>query len=241
MNMDEEEKDVVLTVTWEYLPSIAPTFKAVQPYWFDIGGCGPSSLPAKEDSDFTYSSPTSKAPTSGLIAFAGGHLHNGGTHLDLLKQGDPCCRAVAAYKNEHIDQITACSNIPYSKGDEFSIVAYYNTSQHKPMTHHDGELEPVMGIAIIYAVEDQPTHHHKSNTLRNVVLAAIFGAILSMLACLMWLRYNRKSSRSVVPAWLRDRYKGNRIARDGSDHSHGRGERQYQTLLDHSELETDED
>jgi hypothetical protein len=47
MNMVDYSRDAVLTMTWEYIPSVPAGFDKVKPLWLDIGGCGSSDLPAK--------------------------------------------------------------------------------------------------------------------------------------------------------------------------------------------------
>jgi len=47
--------------------------------------------------------------------------------------------------------MSACNNLgKISIGDSLDVTAFYNMSSHTPMLSHDGELHPVMGIAIMY-------------------------------------------------------------------------------------------
>jgi hypothetical protein len=234
MNMEEEAKDVVLTVTWEYIPSASEYFNPVQPFWFDVGGCGSSGQPAKEDSVFQYSSPKVKAPTSGIISMAAAHLHNGGTHLEVLRNGSPCCTSYASYENDHISEMTTCSDLSYSRGDDFSVIAYYNTSKHAPMTHGDGELEPVMGISIIYAVEDRKSHKHGKRV--GGIIAAFFAISLVLSLGFVWYRAQRKKSKNVVPVWLSRQYKDIRSMVVGPLQNR-RSRQSYEPLLDHQSTE----
>jgi hypothetical protein len=98
MNMVDSPRDAILTVTWEYIPSVPAGFDKVKPLWFDIGGCGSSDLPAKANQAFQY---TDSAPWTsnfaGRVTFAGGHLHDGGTHLTLNKNDVTMCDFVATY------------------------------------------------------------------------------------------------------------------------------------------------
>lgn len=208
MNMDEGERDVVLTMTWEFVVSTPKNFRKVRPYWFDVGGCKRSNMPAKPDSVFSYSSSPVKAPTSGIIAMAAAHLHDGGTKLEVTRQGKPFCVSRAMYDGGHIKKITTCDTLAYSKEDEFSITAHYNTTKHDPMTHPNGELEPVMGIALIYAVQDGSSKKHKKHLRRNIAVAAFSVAFFLTLLGLVWLRYQKKKnvSRFVLPAWLGRQY-----------------------------------
>ncbi|PKS11565.1 hypothetical protein jhhlp_003330 [Lomentospora prolificans] len=56
----------------------------------------------------------------------------------------------------HISSIRTCRDLGrFAVGDELSIKAYYNFTQHQPMAGHHGGLEPVMGISILYVLEDE--------------------------------------------------------------------------------------
>jgi hypothetical protein len=98
MNMVDSPRDAILTVTWEYIPSVPADFDQVKALWFDIGGCGSSDLPAKPDQVFQYtdSAPWTSNFTGRLIAM-GGHLHDGGTHLTFNKNNVTICDFVATY------------------------------------------------------------------------------------------------------------------------------------------------
>ena len=218
MNMQEGERDVSLAVTWEYIPQPPEDFRHVKPYWFDVTGCGNSEVPAQLDAVFSFSSAPVKAPTSGVAAMVIGHLHDGGTHLQVTREGRPFCVTRAVYENGHINQITRCDNLAYSRGDEFSITAHYNTSKHVPMAHPDGELEPVMGIALIYAVQDSPQEgerkhrkkkkHHFGKHVSIGVFSTVFVAALF---ALWWIRSRKTTGQRIVtPAWLHLEYLKNK-------------------------------
>ncbi len=201
MNMREEEREVVLTMVWEWVPEPANGFEKVTPYWFDIGGCDGSNVPAEADEVFTYSSEPVKAPDSGFVAMAAGHLHDGGTELELVRNDNPFCTSRAGYTKEHITEMSTCSALNYSKGDRFEIRARYDTKKYEPMRHADGELEPVMGIALVYAVEQ---HGHKSGRMgwAKVVLVVLLCMILVAGLGYAWWRYQKKGENELIPAWL---------------------------------------
>ena len=152
MNMGEVEREVVLTMVWEWVDR-GEGFEGVTPDWFDVGGCNANEVPAREGEVFTYSSKCVKALGSSVVALAAGHLHDGGTELEVMKNEMPFCTSRAGYEKEHLVEMSTCSALEYSRGDRFEISARYDTKKHKPM-RYDGELEPVMGIAIVYAVTD---------------------------------------------------------------------------------------
>jgi hypothetical protein len=98
MNMVDYSRDAVLTVTWEYIPSVPAGFDKVKPLWLDIGGCGSPDLPAKADPVFQYTDPAPWTSNfTGRITFMGAHLHDGGTHLTINKNNVTMCDCVAEY------------------------------------------------------------------------------------------------------------------------------------------------
>ncbi|OAL35866.1 hypothetical protein AYO20_04772 [Fonsecaea nubica] len=186
MNMlhSEPQTDVVFTITYEYVQGRhTRDFTALTPYWMDVGGCRTSDVPAYRDSAFNYSSPVLKGSPQGVVAFVAGHLHDGGTHIDLLKNGKAVCSVKAFYNQyrylgegkmtEHVSSIESCALMTETTPeDEWSITAYYDTRVHEPMGMMDGSLEPVMGIMLVYVAPGLDVGHGgatKSKCL-NVVL-----------------------------------------------------------------------
>ncbi|KAK3626378.1 hypothetical protein LTR56_019853 [Elasticomyces elasticus] len=164
MNMLDTSQEVVFFMVWEFLPTPPTYFKPAVPFWLDVGGCGDSDVPAKPGKQFEYVSPVLIASSHWDIAFIGGHLHDGGTHLDVIRNEEIVCTTEALYGTSglatgHIARMQTCliagSTLP---GDQFYIKAYYDTKAHTPMaTANNDTLEPVMGIALAYLVASETT------------------------------------------------------------------------------------
>ncbi|OAP57140.1 hypothetical protein AYL99_07877 [Fonsecaea erecta] len=184
MNMlhAKPQTDIVFTITYEYVRGCyAQDFHKITPYWMDVGGCGTSDVPAYRDSAFNYSSPTLKGSLQGMVTFIGGHLHDGGTHIDFIKNGKVVCSVNALYNQyqyldkekatKHISRIESCK-VSEETGpqDEWSIIAYYDTRLHEPMEMMDGSLEPVMGIMLVYAVPGPSRDDMMGAPLLNIAL-----------------------------------------------------------------------
>jgi hypothetical protein len=173
MNETEDPRPAVVTITYEYIPGMPAGFDTVTPVWLDIGNCSDSDVPAKNNTAFQYSSQTWKSTVAGKITGTGAHLHDGGTHLEVMQNGKDICNAQAIYGGSpgyvesmngmsgmdmsmgmdmvHVSSIGVCANVgPVDVGDEFSITAYYNTTLHSPMLNSDGSLADIMGISILY-------------------------------------------------------------------------------------------
>ncbi|KIW22577.1 uncharacterized protein PV07_10861 [Cladophialophora immunda] len=187
MNMlhSEPQPDIVFTITYEYIKGChAQEFISLTPYWMDVGGCRSSDVPAYRDSVFNYSSPTLKVSAQGVIAFVGGHLHDGGTHIDFINNGRVACSVNALYDQyqylddgkvtEHVSGIESCKLWEdIAPEDEWSIVAYYDTNLHEPMRMMDGSLEPVMGIMLVYVAPGLGRSEMTRTKFLNIVLGLV--------------------------------------------------------------------
>ncbi|KIW51082.1 hypothetical protein PV05_09834 [Exophiala xenobiotica] len=211
MNMlDVPQQDVVLTIKYEIVEGAhIQNFLKVTPYWLDSGGCGPSGLPAYRNTTFEYSSPPVKGVGEGKFTFAGGHLHDGGTHIELMKNGQAVCNLNATYvryeymanSERHISSIDTCQPGNVDPGDVWSLVAHYDTRLHKPMAKSDGSLEPVMGIMLLYAANDTPeamfTHLNTILTWIIVIAAVLLIAAWLGLGGYLDLCGNLRESRAL--------------------------------------------
>jgi hypothetical protein len=195
MNMMDMESQAIVSITYEYIPSPPPSFGHLQPLWLDIGpggGCNGSDRPAFANKTFQYSSPAWKASTNGYVVGIGAHLHDGGTQVKVKNNGNVVCDSVARYGQsaayidtmpmnmtmngmqmemnmtvEHISSLSTCYNLgSFKAGDEWSLTAYYNTSEYMPMQNTDGSLEPIMGISLVYFV--QGDHANATNGSRLI-------------------------------------------------------------------------
>jgi len=187
MNMLELTQEVVFSMVWELIASPPPDFECATPYWLDVGGCDDSDVPAEVDSQYAYTSPVVTANFDGELAFVAGHLHDGGTHLDLLRNNEMVCSMDASYRAldpatspaEHIAQIRTCLDAGKTTvGDRWSIRAHYDTFIRAPMNANDGTLEPVMGIALAYVVVAERVGGSKAIYVIETVFMLAFLAIV---------------------------------------------------------------
>jgi len=214
MNLHQStpQDDIIVSITYEYvLKSHARDFAAITPYWLDVGGCGSSDKPAYEGSNFIYTSPVLLGTQQGTITFVGGHLHDGGTHINLIKDGKVVCAASAAYDSydkvdgdggttEHISSIETCSMTgETTPGDGWFITAYYDTTLHEPMALMDGSLEPVMGIMLVYVASSlaQPLELARPKYWTVVIGVGCLAAIVVGIAAWLLLRERKGISLSL--------------------------------------------
>jgi hypothetical protein len=158
MNMDPFEKQVYITIYFEYLPQPEPTFKDTKAIWIDLNQCGKkdvttgnldaASRPLKNV--FTETTADWTSQYDGDMVFVSGHLHDGGTNSLIYKNDKLLCDSVTSYggsaayiqnttmagmsgmaADEHISGDTSCSNMgPIVKGDKFHLSVNYDFNKH---------------------------------------------------------------------------------------------------------------
>jgi hypothetical protein len=223
MNMlhSQSQEGVVVTVTYEFIQGRHPEeFSAVTPYWLDIGSCRTSDFPAYRNTTFEYTSPSIEGLPRGQLTFVAGHVHDGGTHIELLKNGRVLCSLNATYgafrylkaadfATEHISSIAACE-MPgkTAPDDEWSIIAHYDTTLHDPMLTMDGSLEPVMGIMLAYVANESRQALASESKWLNIVLGWGIGiAIALLVVAWFWLRSEAKRSTRARSSYLEEETK----------------------------------
>lgn len=170
MNEMVEPRGAVVTITFEYIPTVPSGFDLVTPVWLDIGNCTTSDMPAQANTTFEYSSAPWTSDISGQILDVAGHIHDGGTYIEVLQNNKMICNCSAAYGQSegyietgpmnmpmmnmdmvHVSSIVSCPNDgTLKKGDTLGVTAHYDTSEYAPMMNGDGSLAPIMGISLLY-------------------------------------------------------------------------------------------
>jgi hypothetical protein len=97
MNENKDDKVVYLTMTYDYMEGRPEGFSNFRSIWLDVAQCGTSEVrPPKEMGSFEVQQEW-VANLNADILGAGGHLHDGGTHLTLTVDGKQVCDSVATY------------------------------------------------------------------------------------------------------------------------------------------------
>lgn len=196
MNTEMVNQTAVVTITYEYIPGLPASFSKVTPVWLDIAPCDQGSEEPAKNSTFQYTSIPWTAPTTikGRITCAIGHVHDGGTHIDIAKNNQSICDVIAAYgqnpgyidpmnssmmdmpgmtMGSHISSLSECSAGQLNPGDNLTVTAYYNTTEYAPMTNTDGSLAPIMGIGLLYVALNETS---SSTSTSSGTAAAAGGA-----------------------------------------------------------------
>jgi hypothetical protein len=102
MNMNPASKTVYMTMYYDYVEGREADWADVKPVWFDVAQCGTSEVGGgSAGSSFQISSTPWSANFEGDILSMGGHIHDGGTKLDIL-----------------VDRRVACTSTPYYGSNE---------------------------------------------------------------------------------------------------------------------------
>ncbi|KAK4665969.1 hypothetical protein QC763_407975 [Podospora pseudopauciseta] len=228
MNTAHITQEAVIAVDYEFVPlsdlSVEAGMKKVTPVWLDVDGtCSPDAgavtVPRGVGERFSLEmEPAWRSDISGDIVYVVGHVHDGGTGVEVRRNGGVVCDGRAKYgetegyisdeghsggygygddghvdrrqwralgkgksrekkkgkgkgtvpdyddgdeelstpprQGLHISSISTCT-LPgrMEKGDEWTVEANYDFTKHAPMVHGGG-LAPVMGISLMYVVED---------------------------------------------------------------------------------------
>jgi hypothetical protein len=168
MNETPEMSSLSVDITYEWVPATTAGMKPLRPAWLDVATCDTSTVPAGTGAyDYTGSWTVNRP---GNVIGIGGHLHDGGTKIDLVNEstGDQLCTMTAGYGGpgyegmaahgpgaphaSHLSSMTQCvaptGDRPVGRlasGDQVVMTAHYDADQHPQHGDH-----PVMGIVILF-------------------------------------------------------------------------------------------
>lgn len=169
MNESADPRDAFLTITYEHIPNLPSDFSKATSIWLDVGECNGSEVPVPDDTtSFELDMSPWTATLNGRLLTTLSHLHDGGVHLDVAKNDEVVCRSVATYGDasehkrhmpgmdmSHISYMSTCYDAGrIQEGEQWTVKAKYDLNAHEPMLDGDGEPDDVMGIAVMYVVED---------------------------------------------------------------------------------------
>jgi hypothetical protein len=98
MNMNPTAKQVYMTMYYDYVEGHPSGWGEIKPVWFDIAQCGTSEVGGRTaGSNFKISSSPWIANFDGEVLGVGGHIHDGGTHLEVIMGKDVACKSLAYY------------------------------------------------------------------------------------------------------------------------------------------------
>jgi hypothetical protein len=91
MTEDVKPKNLTLEITYETVPKTKSGYGAARMYWLTIGE------PAAKRGVFTFNAMAQTSTVTGSLLYAIGHMHDGGTHMDLKVGNRVMCKSVMHY------------------------------------------------------------------------------------------------------------------------------------------------
>jgi len=91
MTEDVKPKSLTLEITYEHVPKIGSGYKAAAMYWLSIGE------PAAKDGVYSFKSMPSISGYNAKLLYAIGHMHDGGTNMNLYVNSKLACKSVMHY------------------------------------------------------------------------------------------------------------------------------------------------
>ncbi|KAK3659986.1 hypothetical protein LTR56_000912 [Elasticomyces elasticus] len=162
-HLTPQSKRLVVSVLWDYIVNPSDSVQRVTPYWLDIRGCSSSRLSSQVNSQFSLGSPGYRSNFHGEIVAIVGRLQDGGTLLEIKRDGRTECEMKAGYPSfgagaelrsldhHHIQQVSGCTlPLMMTPTSLWHLVAHYDTFSYLPRLGYLKNIEPAMGIALIY-------------------------------------------------------------------------------------------
>jgi hypothetical protein len=98
MNMNDAPKEAYLTIYYDYVDGHPTEFQEVKPVWLDAFQCGTSEISGRTpNAKFDFSSSPWVANFEGEVLGTGGHLHDGGTQVEIIVDKKVICTSVPTY------------------------------------------------------------------------------------------------------------------------------------------------
>jgi len=168
MTEEVAPKNLTLEISYEYQNKGSSGYKPARMYWLTVGE--PRAPAYGADKEFKFDAWSMSASSAGNLLYAIGHMHDGGSHMNLKVGGKLVCTSVMHYnarpgyqrkqkrqhnhgagsKMDHISDPGACIDFGTVKsGEKLSAEAVYDGSKH-PLMKHNGKLESLMGNMRVY-------------------------------------------------------------------------------------------
>jgi len=167
---DTKPKNLTLEITYEHIPTGASTgYKGATMYWLTIGE------PRAKTGQYKFTTMATTSSVTGSLLYAIGHMHDGGTNMQLFVSGKMVCKSVMHYNARtgynpgghklrkrqhgghgndgamHISDPGACTDFGEVKaGDRLTAEAWYDADKYGLMKNPQGKNENLMGNMRVY-------------------------------------------------------------------------------------------
>lgn len=90
---DTKAKNLTLEITYEHVPKTGSGYAAARMYWLTIGE------PAAKSGVYSFNTFPTMSRTAGSLLYAIGHMHDGGTDMQLFVGGRMVCKSIMHYNS----------------------------------------------------------------------------------------------------------------------------------------------
>jgi hypothetical protein len=189
MNMNMEDRVVYLTLTYDLVDGALPTgWMDVKPVWLDAENCASSDVdPPQETGIFALTSKPWTPNFEGEVLSLGGHLHDGGSHLEVMAtNSSSVCTSEAKYAEnfkyvfkdfantammggdhvaeKHISSMSWCGHsnaLPkvktLKKDQSWMLKGNYDYDRFEGNKDRNGKQDHIMAISIVYVAVSPET------------------------------------------------------------------------------------
>jgi len=168
-NFSDEEKELYLTISYEWLSLDSPEakdYRNVKVLWLDVAPvCGNAEVPGVRGK-VTYNSKAWASTIRGHILEVAGHGHSGALGMSAYQNAKELCYSKQLYGNlngheeetgwvdkngkKYISNIGVCQNLGWLEiGDILTVDVNYDSDIHD-LDETNGVIEPVMGVMGLY-------------------------------------------------------------------------------------------
>jgi hypothetical protein len=163
MNYATQSQTIYFTVEAEYIPGKPPGYLDTQILVLSAAPCA-EVIFNPTSPKYTMKSANWQVPADGIVVNMRGHLHDGGTSVEIALNGENRCTSIASYGGspdyvkkgadgqvwETISDMKVCSDpVPVKKGDNVTVTASYDTTAHPLRASNMDNMEGVMGLGIL--------------------------------------------------------------------------------------------
>jgi len=153
VNYNPENTTIYLQMEAEYLPEIPSDYLDASALVFSATGCSsPGYKPPGNNPKYNFTSESFLMDRDGYILNMRGHLHDGGSSIQMLLNGNIACESFPKYEDipgakksdgsswQTITEMSYCDDpVQFRKGDKVTLISIYDTTIHPLREGSSGE------------------------------------------------------------------------------------------------------
>jgi len=160
VNYNPENTTIYITLETEYLDQVPPGYLDASTLIFSATGCNsPGYRPPGAAKAYNFTSELFSMNRDGYLLNMRGHLHDGGTSIQMFLNENLACESFPKYENlpgakkadgsswQTITEMSYCDKpVKFNKGDSVKLVSIYDTNKHPLRESVGGGHEGMEGM-----------------------------------------------------------------------------------------------